>query len=157
MDVVWRGPDELLSLPAELVTVAGGAVPFWHLRPLGPSTRGQRRASVRAPMLTTVRFEVPTGPLTGTTLDVSEGGLRVVLDDPPDDESPDPAPGSVVPLVLTLGVVELPCRVEVLRRTRRDDRWEVNLRFVGMHENTQDFIRRHVFERLRTLRARGVL
>jgi len=29
-----------------------------------------------------------------------------------------------------------------------------------MHENTQDFLRRHVFERLRslcTLRARGVL
>ena len=66
-------------------------------------------------------------------------------------------PGSVVSLVLTLDDVDLPCRAEVLRRTRRNDRWELTLRFVGMHENTQDFIRRHVFERLRTLRARGVL
>jgi hypothetical protein len=66
-------------------------------------------------------------------------------------------PGSVVPLVLTLGGDDLPCRGEVLRRIRREDRWELTLRFVGMHENTQDFIRRHVFERLRTLRARGVL
>ena len=158
MDVVWRGPDDLLSLQAELVGVADGADPVWHLRPLGPAIRGQRRASVRAPMGTPVLFEGAAGPVPGTTLDVSEGGLRVLLDEPA-AESPDdaPAPGSVVALVLTLADVDLPCRGEVLRRTRRDDRWEVTLRFVGMHENTQDFIRRHVFERLRTLRARGVL
>jgi hypothetical protein len=158
MDVVWRGPDDLLSLPAELVGVADGADPVWHLRPLGPAIRGQRRASVRAPMGTPVLFEGAAGPAPGTTLDVSEGGLRVLLDEPA-AESPDdaPVPGSVVALVLTLADVDLPCRGEVLRRTRRDDRWEVTLRFVGMHENTQDFIRRHVFERLRTLRARGVL
>ncbi len=162
LDVVWRGPGHLLSLPAALVDVESGAVPVWHLRPLGPAIRGQRRAAVRAPMAAAVRFEGPAGPLPGTTLDVSEGGLRVLLRPPPGNEpSAEPpggalAPGSIVPLVLTLGEVELPCRGEVLRRTRRDDRWEVTLRFVGMHENTQDFIRRHVFERLRTLRARGV-
>ena len=163
MDVIWRGPDNLLSLPAELVAVESGADPVWHLRPLGPAIRGQRRASVRAPMITPVLFEGSAGPMPGTTLDVSEGGLRVLLDarasDEPTAEPPDGAlvPGSVVPLVLTLADVDLPCRAEVLRRTRRNDRWELNLRFVGMHENTQDFIRRHVFERLRTLRARGVL
>jgi hypothetical protein len=163
MDVVWRGPADLLSLPAELVAVASGADPVWHLRPLGPAIRGQRRASVRAPLLTPVLFEWSDGPVRGTTLDVSEGGLRVLLDVRASDESipelPDgaPVPGSVVSLVLTLDDVDLPCRGEVLRRTRRDDRWELTLRFVGMHENTQDFIRRHVFERLRTLRARGVI
>ena len=163
MDVVWRGPDDLLSLPAALVDVERGAAPVWHLRPLGPAMRGQRRAAVRAPMTTAVRFEGSAGPVPGATLDVSEGGLRALLDLPPGNESsaapPDgtPAPGSIVPLVLTLGEVDLPCRGEVLRLTRHDDRWELTLRFVGMHENTQDFIRRHVFERLRTLRARGVL
>jgi hypothetical protein len=162
MDVVWRGPDHLLSLPAELVDVETSAAPVWHLRPLGPAIRGQRRASVRAPMVTPVRFEAPAGPVPGTTLDVSEGGLRVLLDAVPGDEAAEPphgtpTPGSVAPLVLSLGDVELPCRGEVLRLTRRDDRWEMTLRFVGMHENTQTFIRRHVFERLRTLRARGVL
>jgi hypothetical protein len=162
MDVVWRGPDHLLCLPAELADVENGSATVWHLRPLGPAVRGQRRASVRAPMTTAVRFEAPAGPVPGTTLDVSEGGLRVLLDAvagteaaaPPDGT---PTPGSVVPLVLALGDVELPCRGEVLRLTRRDDRWEMTLRFVGMHENAQTFIRRHVFERLRTLRARGVL
>lgn len=163
MDVVWRGPADLLSLPAELVAVESGADPVWHLRPVGPAIRGQRRASVRAPLLTPVLFEGSAGPVPGTTLDVSEGGLRVLLDARAGDDltagPPDgaPVPGSVVPLVLTLGDVDLPCRTEVLRRTRREDRWELTLRFVGMHENTQDFIRRHVFERLRTLRARGVL
>jgi hypothetical protein len=163
MDVVWRGPSDLLSLPAELVDVESGAAPVWHLRPLGPAIRGQRRASVRAPMITPVLFEGSAGPVPGTTVDVSEGGLKVLLDaragDEPTAEAPDgaPVPGSVVSLVLTLSDVELPCRAEVLRRHRRDDRWEVTLRFVGMHENTQDFIRRHVFERLRTLRARGVI
>ena len=163
MDVVWRGPADLLSLHAELVAVESGADPLWHLRPLGPAIRGQRRASVRAPLLTPVLFEGSAGPVPGTTLDVSEGGLRVQLDarasDEPTAEPPEgaPVPGSVVSLVLTLADVDLPCRAEVLRRTRRDDRWELTFRFVGMHENTQDFIRRHVFERLRTLRARGVL
>jgi PilZ domain len=110
-----------------------------------------------------VWFEGPEGAVLGTTLDVSEGGLRVLLDarasDEPTAEPPDgaPVPGSVVPLVLTLADVDLPFRGEVLRRSRRDDRWELTLRFVGMHENTQELIRRHVFERLRTLRARGVL
>jgi hypothetical protein len=163
MDVVWRGRGDLLSLPTELVAVESGADPVWHLRPLGPAIRGQRRASVRAPLLTPVLFEGSAGAVPGTTLDVSEGGLRVLLDararDEPAAKPPDgaPVPGSVVSLVLTLEGGDLPCRAEVLRRTRRDDRWELNLRFVGMHENTQDFIRRHVFERLRTLRARGVL
>ena len=163
LDFVWRGPTDLLSLPAELTGIENGADPVWHLRPLGPAIRGQRRASVRAPMVTSVWFEGPQGAVPGTTLDVSEGGLRVLLDARASDESPDepadraPVPGSVVPLVLTLGDDDLPCRGEVLRRIRRDDRWELTLRFVGMHENTQDFIRRHVFERLRTLRARGVL
>jgi PilZ domain len=163
LDVVWRGPTDLLSLPAELTDIEDGADPVWHLRPLGPAIRGQRRASVRAPMVTSVWFEGPQDTVRATTLDVSEGGLRVLLDARASDEPPDervdgaPVPGSVVPLVLTLGDVDLPCRGEVLRRIRRDDRWELTLRFVGMHENTQDFIRRHVFERLRTLRARGVL
>jgi hypothetical protein len=163
LEVIWRGPDDLLSLPAELVAVENEADPLWHLRPLGPAIRGQRRASVRAPMVTTVWFEGPQGPVLGTTLDVSEGGLRVLLDAPASDEATDesadgaPVPGSVVSLVLTLADDDVPCRGEVLRRSRRNDRWELTLRFVGMHENTHDFIRRHVFERLRTLRARGVL
>ena len=162
MDVVWRGPDHLLSLPAALVDVESGAAPVWRLRPLGPAIRGQRRAAVRAPMATAVRFEGPAGPVPGTTLDVSEGGLRVLLDPAPGIEpsaeppAGAPAPGSIVSLVLTVGEVDLPCRGEVLRHIRRDDRWELTLRFVGMHENTQDLIRRYVFERLRTLRARGV-
>jgi PilZ domain len=163
MDVVWRGPDDLLSLPAELVAVESGAAPVWHLRSLGPAVRGQRRAAVRAPMATPVRFDGPAGAVPGMTVDVSEGGLRVLVDVPPGSEPsadpPDgaPPPGSIVPLVLTLGEVDLPCRGEVLRHIHHDDRWQLTLRFVGMHENTQDFIRRHVFERLRTLRARGVL
>jgi hypothetical protein len=52
----------------------------------------------------------------------------------------------------------------VLRRIHRDDdRWELTCRFVGIHEKTEDLIRRHVFFRffrffrLRTLRARGLL
>src|SRR5688572_21459991 len=80
LDVVWRGPSDLLSLPAELTGIGSGADPVWHLRPLGPAIRGQRRASVRAPMVTSVWFEGPQGAVPGTTLDVSEGGLRVLLD-----------------------------------------------------------------------------
>jgi hypothetical protein len=182
MEIVWRGTDDLRAMPAELVAVERGVDPVWRLRPLGPTTRGQRRAWVRAPMALPVRMTPPSGEITGTTVDVSEGGLRVVMSpaQPAADEVPvagaparpgpshptdedegdgDPlTPGAVVPLSLTLDDFEIPCSVEVLRRIRQEDgRSEVTLRFIGMHERTQDLIRRHVFFRLRTLRARGVL
>ncbi|MGY1916986.1 PilZ domain-containing protein [Blastococcus sp. SYSU DS0973] len=78
VEVIWRGPEELRSLPTELVAAELGP-PQWRLRPVGPSTRGQRRSAVRAPLTLQVRMTVGTDALHGVTVDISEGGIRALF------------------------------------------------------------------------------
>ncbi|MDT0187851.1 hypothetical protein Q9S36_47465, partial [Microbacterium sp. ARD31] len=45
-EIVWRGRDELRSLPVEIAAVDRGDPPRWRVRPIGPATTGQRRRAV---------------------------------------------------------------------------------------------------------------
>lgn len=181
VEVIWRGPEELRSLPTELIA-AELHPPQWRLRPVGPSTRGQRRSAVRAPLSLQVQMTVGEDQLRGLTVDVSEGGIRVLF--APRDPAGTTAPGTpaeqpaaerlqdggsdagnplrsgaVLPMVVRLeDGDEIPCRGEVIRQIPRQDRGiELSLRFVDLPEKTQDLLRRHVFAGLRSLRARGML
>ncbi|MDP5184727.1 PilZ domain-containing protein [Blastococcus sp. BMG 814] len=78
VEVIWRGPEELRSLPTELIA-AELHPPQWRLRPVGPSTRGQRRSAVRAPLSLQVRMTVGPDVLHGLTVDISEGGIRALF------------------------------------------------------------------------------
>ncbi|MCZ2858665.1 PilZ domain-containing protein [Blastococcus sp. VKM Ac-2987] len=151
VEVLWRGPEELRSLPTELVA-AELHPPQWRLRPVGPSTRGQRRSAVRAPLSLQVQMTVGADVLNGLTVDISEGGIRALFSplDParatapgatgeqPAGDSPPEQPvaedrsrgeaegplriGAVLPLVVCLEErEELPCRGEVIRRIPRQD------------------------------------
>ncbi|MGY2083618.1 PilZ domain-containing protein [Blastococcus sp. SYSU DS0539] len=150
VEVVWRGPEEMRSRPTELIATQLDP-PQWRLRPTGPATRGQRRSSVRAPLSLQVRMTVGAEPLHGSTLDVSEGGMRALfgslagIRNGPSPaqpvEEPVEAPaegageqegarpgkeeplrvGAVLPLVLCLDQTEVPCRGEITRRVPRQD------------------------------------
>jgi hypothetical protein len=169
LEVVWRTAGELRALPTVLVAVQLGERPCWLLRSAGVVRRGQRREAVRAPLTIPVRIGPDPSPVTGTTVDVSEGGLRCVLDRarPPTgvpqdrDRSSDPvAPqvGNVIRVTALFPDVTITCPAEVTRLHDRDDsRLELSLRFIGLTENEQDLIRRRVFARLRDLRHRGLL
>ncbi|WP_346621002.1 PilZ domain-containing protein [Blastococcus montanus] len=78
VEVVWRGPEELRSRPTELVATQLDP-PQWRLRPVGPATRGQRRSAVRAPLSVQVQMTVGSEVLQGSTLDISEGGMRALF------------------------------------------------------------------------------
>ncbi|MCF6736606.1 PilZ domain-containing protein [Blastococcus sp. KM273129] len=78
VEVIWRGPEELRSLPTELIA-AELHPPQWRLRPVGPSTRGQRRSAVRAPLSLQVQMTVGPDVLHGLTVDISEGGIRALF------------------------------------------------------------------------------
>ncbi|MGY1723969.1 PilZ domain-containing protein [Blastococcus sp. SYSU DS0533] len=78
VEVIWRGPEELRSLPTELIA-AELHPPQWRLRPVGPSTQGQRRSAVRAPLSLQVRMTVGPDVLHGLTVDISEGGIRALF------------------------------------------------------------------------------
>jgi hypothetical protein len=79
VQLVWKGPEGLRALPAELMEVLPGEEPRWRVKPMGPATRGQRRNAVRAPMSLPVEVLVGRTQLIGETFDVSEGGLHCLF------------------------------------------------------------------------------
>jgi hypothetical protein len=165
LEVVWRAADELCALPAVLASVEVGERPMWRLRRAGVLRRGQRRDAVRAPLAIPVRLGPDAAPISGTSVDVSEGGLRCILDeDRPTSEhdaAVDPAlprTGDVVRVTTLFPDFSVTCAAEVTRlHDRVDPRLELSVRFIGLTENQQDDIRRRVFARLRELRHRGLL
>jgi hypothetical protein len=160
LELVWKGPEELRSLPAQLLAVdTGGSEPTWRVRAAGPASRGQRRAAVRAPLDFRAEVEFAKEPFEGTTLDISEGGMRCLLDPATGGRVPVvPDVGTVVPVSVQLGDGRVRCQAEVVRRHAREDhRAELSVRFIGLPEPDQDTIRRNVFAGLRDLRSRGLI
>ncbi|MGY1724584.1 flagellar brake protein [Blastococcus sp. SYSU DS0533] len=158
LQLLWKGPEELRALPAELVHVEAGEGPTWRVRPVGPASRGQRRAAVRAPVSVPVELGAGDQVLLGASVDLSEGGMRCLLSSPVPAASPSLEPGSVVPVALVVGGDRMTCNGEVVRRhARTDDRAELSFRFLRLGERQEDVIRREVFAQLRELRSRGLL
>lgn len=164
LELVWKGPEELRSLPAELLSVdTGGSEPTWRVRVVGRAARGQRRAAVRAPLDFRAELVLDKEPFQGVTVDISEGGMRCLVDAAPGDGAPGSGPtvpevGAVVPVVVHLEDGRIRCQAEIVRRHRREDRRaELSVRFIGLPEPDQDTIRRNVFAGLRDLRARGLI
>jgi PilZ domain len=169
LEIVWRDADELRALPVVLASIEVGERPRWLLRAAGVIRRGQRRDAVRAPLTIPVQIGPEPATVTGTTVDVSEGGLRCVLDTggPPTGDAHDrdpsadpssPRAGDVVKVAALFPDFTITCPAEVTRVFEREDpRLELSLRFIGLTENQQDLIRRRVFARLRELRHRGLL
>ena len=164
VDVVWKGPGGLHSLPCELAAVEWGDQPRWVLRPGGAVQRGQRRDAVRVPLSVPVSLGPDSARVTGTTVDVSEGGVRCVLDGgsavewlAPGAESGQPV-GTVVPVALRLPDLSIRCLGELTRLFPRDDaRIELSVRLIGLSVHEQDELRRRIFDRLRDLRRRGLI
>jgi PilZ domain-containing protein len=157
LELIWRGPEELRSVSAELVEVVPGDSPLWRVRTLGPASRGQRRAAVRAPLAVPLELTLGKTALGGATLDLSEGGSRCLFLAPP-KEAPAIEVGAVLPVTLDLEGAGMSFDAEVIRRHHREDgRPELSLRFLKLGEKRQDTIRRRVFAELRDLRSRGLI
>ena len=157
LELIWRGPEELRSVPAELVAVSAGDTPTWRIRTVGPASRGQRRAAVRAPLAVPLELTVGGTVLQGATLDLSEGGSRCLLAGNA-EKQPAVEAGTVVPVTVDLDGDRLTVDAEVVRHhPREDDRTELSLRFLRIGEKREDLIRRRVFAELRDLRSRGLI
>lgn len=165
IDVIWKASGVSRCLPAVLAGIDLGEPPHWRLRPAGVVQRGQRREAVRAPIRVPIALGTGASDARATSLDLSEGGLRCVL-----DRQPRPAPGAhvapqsafragdVVPVSVMLPDLTITCLSEITRLHPRDDaRTEMSLRFIGLAENLEDELRRRVFARLRDLRHRGLV
>jgi PilZ domain len=154
--LVWGDIRGSRALPVELSAVQHSSVPLWHFRAVGPPVVDQRRAAVRVPLQLPVQLHGPRGAIASATLDVSESGLRCLVDGPVEQL---PLTGEIVQATILLrgDADPLDLRGQVLMvRQRGDAALTLVLAFVGLAGRDQDRLRARVFEELRTRRARGL-
>jgi hypothetical protein len=150
-EVSWGGDEGLRMLPVELLGIQQARVPLWHFRTLGPVEQVQRRSSVRMSMTEPVQVRHSGRIFVGTTLDLSEGGLRCIV-----TGDSDPTAGDSVELALFLDDDHNPLRIgaTIVRVLRHDPRQvTLVLRFRALAEADQDQIRARVFIEQRNRRA----
>jgi c-di-GMP-binding flagellar brake protein YcgR len=120
------------------------------LRVVGPTESVQRRQAVRARVAIPLTAIVNGVDLAGDVLDLSEGGVRAIVD----PYGVTPAPGSRVGLTVQLEDGPVTARAEVVRQHTVNARWALSLRFLDLPEKDQDRLRRRVFQAMREERAR---
>lgn len=150
VEVYWKGQDSQRSLPAEVTDVEQGAVIRWRLRTTGPAEDSQRRKAVRGRVSVPVEVEYGSVELKGTTVDLSEAGLRAEFDG--FGAPPEAGVGLILHLALEDGAITT--KAEVVRTQARGARWVMSIRFVNIQEKDQDRMRRRVFQALREERAK---
>jgi len=87
--------------------------------------------------------------LKGTTVDISEAGLRAEFE----GLGAPPEAGAKLDLAVQLEEGGFKTKAEVVRTQARGARWIMSIRFVNIQEKDQDRIRRRVFQALREERA----
>jgi len=155
VELIWssrRGPR---ARTARVLEVDTSGEPVWRLEPLGTVRDGQRRGAVRAEVGLPVTLSDGDRTAAGTTLDISETGVRGRW---PLEAGWPAAEDEVVLVVQLSGEVTLtgPARVRRAYPTT-DGRVEASLEFLDWPERAQDQLRGRVFERLRQLAKRGDL
>ena len=154
-ELVWADSEGSRALPVELTAVQHATVPLWHFRAVGPPVVNQRRTAVRVPMNLPVQLRGSKRAVVGATLDISEAGLRCLVDATVADL---PVAGEIVPMTVLLQGDSDPLDVRgevVMLRQRGDASLTIVLAFVGLEGHDQDRLRARVFEELRTRRAKG--
>ncbi len=149
VEVFWKGEDTPRALPAEVAGVEQGAVIRWRLQITGPAETSQRRKAVRGRVTVPVEAGYGSIELRGTTMDLSEAGLRAEFE----GMGAPPEAGARLTLVIHLEDGDVKTAAEVVRTQARGARWVVSIRFVDIREKDQDRVRRRVFQALREERA----
>ncbi|MFP5373121.1 MAG: flagellar brake protein [Actinomycetes bacterium] len=151
VEVFWKGQDNQRAVPAQVVEVESGALVRWRVRMTGPAETSQRRKAVRGRISVPVEVEYGTVNLKGSTVDVSEAGLRAEFD----GFGAPPESGAGLSLTLSLEDGVIQTKAEVVRTQARGARWVMSIRFTNIQEKDQDRVRRRVFQALREERARA--
>jgi hypothetical protein len=121
----------------------------WHLAPTGPAARSQRRKAVRARVALPVYLPWADGQLVGETVDLSEAGLRALVD----GWGLPPEPGTRLEVSITMGDEVVHLRGDVVRQQANGPRWLVSMSFVDVPDHESDLLRKRVFAALRAERA----
>jgi hypothetical protein len=149
VELYWIGGQEERTLRGTVTQVEGGSDPRWHLAVSGQAERSQRRKAVRARVSVPVIIPWAGAQMEGHTVDLSEGGMRALMDGwgvPLD-------PGTPTQLSLTLEDALVHLHGEIVWTSIRGAQWLLAIRFLDVPEKAADTIRRRVFQALRDERA----
>jgi hypothetical protein len=149
IELYWVGGQEERTLAGTISQVEGGADPRWHLAVSGQAERSQRRKAVRARVSIPVIIPWAGGQMTGKTVDLSEGGMRALMD----GWGIPPEPGTRSQVTLDLADALLHLHGEVVWTTIRGAQWLLAMKFTDVPEKAADRLRRRVFRGLRDERA----
>ena len=153
--LVWTEVEGSRALPVELSAVQHAAVPLWHFRAVGPPVVEQRRAAVRVPLRLPVQLRTWRRAVAGATLDVSEVGLRCLVEGTVADM---PVAGETVPMTLVLqgdlNPLELDGEIVMLRQ-RTDAGLTAVLAFAGLRRRDRDRLRARIINEIRIRWSRG--
>jgi hypothetical protein len=151
VEVFWKGP---VGGRASVAHVEYGAAPRWHLAVTAPAEDRQRRIAVRCRLSLPVTVTLRGTVLPGRTQDISEAGIRVLIE----GYGSQPDPGTVLGVDLALEDGPARYRAEIVRvHQNRGQDWLMSLRLVDPEERDQDRLRRRVFQGLREERARSAV
>jgi hypothetical protein len=149
IELYWVGGQEERTLAGTVSQVEGGGDPRWHLAVSGQAERSQRRKAVRARVAVPVIIPWAGAQMTGHTVDLSESGMRALMDGwgvPLD-------PGTRSQASLDLGDALLHLHGEIVWTTIRGAQWLLAMKFDELPEKASDLLRRRVFQALRDERA----
>ncbi|WP_104523264.1 PilZ domain-containing protein [Blastococcus atacamensis] len=150
VELYWVSGYEERTLPAKISGLddEGDGV-LWNLTATGAAERSQRRRAVRARAEVPVTMPWTDGMLSGHTVDLSEAGMRALVDGwglPPDN-------GCELNVAISLNERTVHLKGEIVRQTVQGPRWLLSVRFLDVPEADGDSLRRRVFQALREERA----
>jgi hypothetical protein len=148
VELYWIGGQEERTLAGTVSQVDGGEA-LWHVAVSGQAERSQRRKAVRARVELEVLIPWAGAQMSGTTVDLSEGGMRALMDGwglPPDS-------GTLTQVSLMLDDVPLLLHGEIVWTSIRGAQWLLAMKFHDVSEKAGDLLRRRVFQALRDERA----
>jgi PilZ domain len=149
VELYWVGGHEERTLGGTVAQIEAGDTSQWHLKVSGQAERSQRRKAVRARVAVPVIIPWAGAQMTGTTVDLSEGGMRALMDGwgvPLD-------PGTPSQLTLEIDDALVHLHGEIVWNSIRGAQWLLAMKFVDVPEKAADILRRRVFQALRDERA----
>ena len=149
VELYWVGGQEERTLKGLVSSIEGGPEPRWHLSVKGPAERSQRRKAVRGRVQIPVIIPWGGAQMEGSTVDLSEAGMRALMDGwgvPMD-------PGTTTQLTLTLDDALVHLHGEIVWTVERGKQWLLAMKFLDVSDKAADLLRKRVFQALRDERA----
>jgi hypothetical protein len=149
----WEDANGHRQLPCEMGAVLTRELPQWQVKPVGVARTEQRRRHVRVGTEQPVTVIRDRQAFPATLIDLSEGGMRVALNDPDTVMGV----GDLLSIIIVFEKIEHDLRARVVRVYVEPGRPRtIAASFLDLTHSQADDLRRHVFAEQTRVRARTI-